>query len=128
MCWCQIVNPEVSYLRTVSSNKPLKNTRYKYTSTDDTTKIRPSRLNQAVSQPQNFPPRIEPQWYKPPAVGYAEAICPMLKATNRLNRPPTNQPTNAPPPPVELKAAANEEIPPARMQMIENEIAKFENP
>src|ERR1051326_3192946 len=52
----------------------------------------------------------------------------MLNATNKLNKPPMNHPTNAPPPPVELKAAENEEIPPARIQMIENEIAKFENP
>src|SRR5690349_11628934 len=52
----------------------------------------------------------------------------MLNETSSENKPPTNQPTNAPPPPVELKAAANDEIPPAKIQIIENEIAKFENP
>jgi hypothetical protein len=31
------------------------------TSTEDTTKMRPSRLNQAVAQPQPRPPRIDDQ-------------------------------------------------------------------
>ncbi len=39
------------------------------TSTEDTTKIRPSRLTKAVAQPQPRPPRIDDQWYNPPAVG-----------------------------------------------------------
>ena len=37
--------------------------------TDATTKIMPSKLNHAVHQPKPLPPKIEPQWYKPPAVG-----------------------------------------------------------
>src|SRR5687768_16674125 len=52
----------------------------------------------------------------------------MLNATSSENAPPTNQPMNAPPPPVELNASGKAEIPPAKIQIIENEIAKFENP
>src|SRR5690242_3301200 len=52
----------------------------------------------------------------------------MLKDTSNENAPPTSQPMNAPPPPVALKASGNAEMPPARIQMIENEIAKLEKP
>ena len=47
----------------------LLNSRYTPTSTEETTKIRPSRLTKAVAQPQPRPPRMEDQWYSPPAVG-----------------------------------------------------------
>jgi len=40
---------------------------------------------------------------------------------------PTIQPMPAPAPPTEEMAWAKELMPPDRMQMIENEIAKFEN-
>ncbi len=40
---------------------------------------------------------------------------------------PTIQPMPAPAPPTDDMACANELIPPDRMQMMENEMAKFEN-
>ena len=40
---------------------------------------------------------------------------------------PTIQPMPAPAPPTDEVAWANELMPPDRMQMIENEMAKFEN-
>ena len=40
---------------------------------------------------------------------------------------PAIQPIPAPAPPTEEMACANELMPPERMQMIEKEIAKFEN-
>src|SRR3982751_5583644 len=45
------------------------------------TVTRPARLNQAVAQPQPRPPRIDAQWYRPPAVGKAEATWPIVAAT-----------------------------------------------
>src|SRR5512141_3104912 len=105
---------------------PLKKTEYSSTSTEDTTHNNPTRLNQAVAQPQNLPPRLELQWYKPPAVGNEEAICPIPQATLIASAPPTSHMITAPPNPAALKAAGKAEIPPARIQMIENEIAKFE--
>jgi len=42
-------------------------------------------------------------------------------------RQPTIQPMPAPAPPTPPRACGNELIPPERMQMIENEMAKFEN-
>ena len=47
------------------------------------TVTRPSRLSQAVSQPQPRLPRMEAQWYSPPAVGKAEAIWAMPRATSK---------------------------------------------
>ena len=40
---------------------------------------------------------------------------------------PTIQPMPAPAPPIDDVAWANELMPPNRMQMIENDMAKFEN-
>src|SRR6266508_1967809 len=98
---------------------PLKNTEYNNTSTAETTAIKPTRLNQAVAQPQNFPPRWELQWYKPPAVGKDEAICPMPQATLMASARPFSQIMNAPQDPEALKAGGNAEITPARIQMNE---------
>src|SRR5215472_464673 len=50
------------------------------------TKMSPTRLNHAVVQPQPRPPRIDAQWYSPPAVGNADAICAIVAATARENR------------------------------------------
>src|SRR4051812_14365051 len=76
--------------------------RYNPTSTDATTKIRPSRLYQAVAQPQPLPPRIEPQWYRPPAVGYADAIWAIANATMKANKLPSGQPMPIEAPPAAL--------------------------
>src|SRR5687767_13245030 len=99
---------------------------YRPTSTDATTKIRPIRLNQAVAQPQPLPPRIELQWYRPPAVGYADAICAIAIATMKANMPPTSQPIPIDAPPAALSPVPNAVMPPATIQMIANEIAKLE--
>jgi hypothetical protein len=60
-------------------------------------------------------------------VGKAEAICAMESANIPEMMQPVIQPMPAPAPPTEEIACANELMPPERMQMIENEIAKFEN-
>ena len=85
-------------------------------------------MNQAVAQPQPRPPRIELQWYRPPAVGYAEAIWAIAIATINANRAPTGQPMPIDAPPAALRPVPNAVMPPATMQMIANEIAKLENP
>src|SRR5215207_5611145 len=52
----------------------------------------------------------------------------MPKATDIARAPPINQINTAPPGPAALKAAGKAEMPPARIQMIENDIAKLEKP
>ena len=51
----------------------------------------------------------------------------MASANMPDNRQPTIQPMPAPAPPTEEMACAKELMPPDRIQMIENEIAKLEN-
>src|SRR5271165_4023758 len=51
----------------------------------------PTRLNQAVAQPQPRPPRIDAQWYRPPAVGKAEASWPIVAETTSANRETSGQ-------------------------------------
>ena len=51
----------------------------------------------------------------------------MASAKNSEMAHPTIQPTPAPAPPTDEVAWANELMPPDRMQMIENDIAKLEN-
>ena len=86
----------------------------------------PARLNQAVTQPQARPPRMEPQWYRPPAVGKADATWAMVAATVSENRQTSGQPSPMPAPPAPPSPTWNEVIPPARMQMIDSEMAKLE--
>ena len=88
----------------------------------------PARLNHAVAQPQPRPPRIAAQWYSPPAVGNADATCPIVAATHSENRHTSGQPRPIAAPPTEQNPTWNDVIPPARMQMIDSEMAKFENP
>jgi hypothetical protein len=71
---------------------------------------------------------MELQWYRPPAVGKAEAMCAMQSATRKQKTTPTGQTMPAAAPPTALTPNWSEVIPPAMMQMIENEMAKFENP
>src|SRR3954463_11534265 len=88
----------------------------------------PTRLNQAVPQPQPRRPRMPAQWYSPPAVGNADATCPIAAATQSENRQASGQPSPTAAPPTEQKPTWNEVNPPARMQMIDSDRAKFENP
>ena len=60
---------------------------------------KPARLNQAVPQPQPRPPRMAAQWYSPPAVGNADAICPIVAATASDNRHMTGHPSPMAAPP-----------------------------
>src|SRR5436190_16543577 len=101
---------------------------YVPTLTAAVTKMSPPRLNQAAAQPQPLPPRMQLQWYSPPAVGNAEAICAMHKATTKQNPTPTGQTIPAAAPPTAQKPSCRDVIPPARMQMMEKEMAKLENP
>src|SRR4051794_11692829 len=95
---------------------------------EPSTVIRPSRLNQAVSQPVKRLPSIEPQWYRPPAVGKAEAICAMASPKVPDMNTPSGQPSPSAAPPAPEVACAKELTAPARMQMIEKEMAKLEKP
>src|SRR5262245_809143 len=88
----------------------------------------PARLNHAVTQPHPRPPRIAAQWYSPPAVGNAEAICPIVAATHSENRHTRGHASPIDAPPTEQNPNWNDVMPPARMQMMESEMAKFENP
>src|SRR4051812_36259465 len=88
----------------------------------------PARLNHAVAQPHPRPPRVAAQWYSPPAVGNADAICPMVAATHRANSPTSGHPIPTAAPPTDPNPTWNDVTPPARMQMIDSEMAKFENP
>lgn len=64
----------------------------------------------------------------PPAVGYAEAICPIDAATMIANSEASGQPKPMDAPPVALRLSGSAVTPPARMQMMENEMAKFWKP
>src|SRR6516164_9024443 len=88
----------------------------------------PARLNQAVAQPQPRPPRIADQWYSPPAVGKVEASWPIVAATASANRLTSGQPRPIDAPPTPQNPRWNDVIPPARMQLIDRDNAKFENP
>ena len=72
-------------------------------------------------------PRIEPQWYRPPAVGYAEEICASASAKSPEMTTPRGQPIPIAAPPAPEVACPSELIPPDTMQMIEKEMAKLEN-
>ena len=63
-----------------------------------------------------------------PAMARGEAICAIAIAKTAETPLPTIQPMPAPAPPTDDVAWAKELMPPDRMQIIENEMAKFENP
>ena len=63
----------------------------------------------------------------PPAVGKDEATCPMATATTRAKMLPTTQMTPMAAPPPALSAAGKAVRPPATMQMMAKEMAKFWN-
>ena len=66
---------------------------------------------------------MDAQWYSPPAVGKAEATCAIVAAKAIASSVPANQPTTTPPPPAALKPRWNDVMPPAKMQMMDSEIA-----
>jgi len=92
------------------------------------TVMSPARLNQAVTQPQARPPKRQPQWYKPPAVGKALATWAMVAATHREKRLTSGHPIPRLAPPALLKPMWNDVMPPERMQMMASERAKLEKP
>ena len=92
------------------------------------TAIWPTRLNQPVNQPHAGLPSFEPQKYRPPAVGYFEAISPIASATSVQNTPTISQPQVIATGPPWLNAIVYDVRQPARIEMIVNEIAKFWNP
>src|SRR5204863_8285396 len=92
------------------------------------TAIWPMRLNQPVNQPQAGLPSFDAQKYRPPAVGYVEAISPIARATNVQNRPTISQPQVIATGPPWLYPIVYEVRQPARIEMIVNEMAKFWNP
>ncbi len=61
-------------------------------------------------------------------MGKADAICAIPSATTSENATPAGHTSPAAAPPTALTPSCSEVTPPARMQMIENEIAKFEKP
>src|SRR5438445_11834405 len=89
------------------------------------TAIWPTRLNQPVNQPHAGLPSFDAQKYRPPAVGYFDAISPIPRATSVQNRPTISQPQVLATGPPWLAASVYDVRPPARIEMIVNEIAKF---
>src|SRR5690349_17453950 len=92
------------------------------------TAICPIRLNQPVNQPHAGLPSFDAQKYRPPAVGYVEAISPIAIATNVQKKPTISQPHVIATGPPWLNPIAYEVRHPARIEMIVKEIAKFWNP
>ena len=92
------------------------------------TAIWPSRLNQPVNQPQAGLPSFDDQKYRPPAVGYVEAISPIASETMMQKKPTSSQPHVIATGPPWLNAIAYEVRQPARIEMIVNEMAKFWKP
>src|SRR2546423_11295286 len=91
------------------------------------TAIWPMRLNQPVNHPQAGLPSFDAQKYRPPAVGYVDAISPIASATNVQKRPTINQPQVMATGPPWLKPIAYEVKQPARFEMIVTEIAQVWN-
>src|SRR5262249_30715984 len=88
------------------------------------TATRPARVNQAGAHPHPRPRRVAAQGHTPPAAGNGEAIGPIVAATHRANRPPSGQPMPIAAPPAAQYPTWNDVTPPARMQMIDSEMAK----
>src|SRR5215470_16735457 len=92
------------------------------------TAIWPTRLNQPVNQPHAGLPSFEDQKYRPPAVGYVEAISPIASDTMMQKNPTISQPHVIATGPPWLNAIAYDVRHPARIEMIVNEMAKFWKP
>src|SRR5437016_5251644 len=88
----------------------------------------PTMLNQAVNQPHPLPPSLEDQWYIAPAVGSVDASSAMLIATVSVNRVTSGQPNAISAGPPIVSPCPYRVTAPVRIEMIENEIAKFEKP
>ena len=61
-------------------------------------------------------------------MGKAEATCAMARATHSDSRQQAGQPSPIAAPPTLENPCGNDVMPPATMQMIDSEMAKFENP
>src|ERR1700709_369635 len=88
-------------------------------------------LNHPVYQAQPFLLRLArrpAQKYRPPAVGKREQTSAIPSATARTKIPTIGQPRLIADGPPALSAIEYEVMQPARIEMIENETAKFENP
>src|SRR5262245_26806660 len=90
--------------------------------------IRPMMLQQATRHAQAGPPRAAAQWYLAPDVGFAEHSSDMQAATARVNSVATGQPRDISRGPPISKPYPNSVTAPVRIEMMENEMAKFENP
>ena len=85
-------------------------------------------LNQAVNQAQFGPPSSADQWYIPPEVGMAEQSSAMLRATSSVPAVASGQPRLISSGPPSCKPSPNKVTAPVRIEMMENEMAKFEKP
>src|SRR5690242_7610987 len=88
----------------------------------------PIMFSHAVVHAQVFPPSRNAQKYKPPAVGYAEAISAIDAATASVSTLTRGQPTEFTIGPANFSPYPYNSTAPVRIEMIENETAKFENP
>src|SRR5437870_13249238 len=87
-----------------------------------------SIFSQAVNHAQVGPPSSADQWYIPPEVGKAEHSSAMLRVTSRVPAVASGQPSVISSGPPMVKPYPNRVTAPVRMEMMENEIAKLENP
>src|SRR5690348_1433322 len=90
--------------------------------------IWPTMFIHAVTHAQLLPPSRYAQKYNPPAVGYAEASSAIEAATQRVKRLTIGQPTVLMTGPANLSPEPYSSTAPVRMEMIEKEMAKLENP
>src|SRR5262245_10950634 len=90
--------------------------------------ICPMMLNQAVNQPQPLPPSLHDQWYIAPDVGSALASSAMLQTTASVKSVTRGQPKAISAGPPIFNPWPYSVTAPVRIEMIENEMAKFENP
>src|SRR5262249_19005738 len=88
----------------------------------------PIMFSQAVAQAQPRRPRRKAQKYTPPAVGYAEAISAIDAATASVKTLTSGQPMELATGPANLRPYPNSSTAPVRMEMMEKETAKLENP
>src|SRR5712691_8055553 len=88
----------------------------------------PIMFSHAVTHAHRRPPSRNAQKYSPPAVGYALAISAIDAATASVKRLTTGHPTELTTGPANFSPYPYSSTAPVRMEMMEKETAKFENP
>src|SRR3954447_9678225 len=88
----------------------------------------PIMFSHAVTHPHRRPPMVRAQKYRPPAVGYAEAISAIEAATHMVNMLTIGQPIEFAAGPANFSPYPYSSTAPVNMEMMEKETAKFAKP